>query len=151
MNRETVLSRIHNSQFTIPHSQFFMLFSRQPHVLWLMALLLLLVACGREPAEPTPTLDPVAAAGEIVFQKNCGSCHATSPDTVIVGPSLAGIATRAETRIPGQDARSYILSSIMRPDEFLSEGFENLMPNNFGRKLTGEEIDAVIAYLLTLK
>lgn len=151
MNREMVFGRIHNSPFTIPHSQFFMPLSRQLHVLWLMALLLLLVACGREPAEPTPTLDPVAAAGEIVFQKNCGSCHATAPDTVIVGPSLAGVATRAETRIPGQDARSYILNSIMRPDEFLIEGFENLMPNNFGRKLTGEEIDAVIAYLLTLK
>ena len=151
MNREMVFGRIHNSPFTIPHSQFLMPLSRQLHVLWLMALLLLLVACGREPAEPTPTLDPVAAAGEIVFQKNCGSCHATSPDTVIVGPSLAGIATRAETRIPGQDARSYILNSIMRPDEFLIEGFENLMPNNFGRKLTGEEIDAVIAYLMTLK
>lgn len=146
-----VFGRIHNSPFTIPHSQFFMPLSRQLHVLWLMALLLLLVACGREPAEPTPTLDPVAAAGEIVFQKNCGSCHATAPDTVIVGPSLAGVATRAETRIPGQDARSYILNSIMRPDDFLVEGFENLMPNNFGRKLTGEEIDAVIAYLMTLK
>ncbi len=151
MNREMVFGRIHNSPFTIPHSQFFMPLSRQLHVLWLMALLLLLVACGREPAEPTPTLDPVAAAGEIVFQKNCGSCHATAPDTVIVGPSLAGVATRAETRIPGQDARSYILNSIMRPDDFLVEGFENLMPNNFGRKLTGEEIDAVIAYLMTLK
>ena len=151
MNREMVFGRIHNSPFTIPHSQFLMPLSRQLHVLWLMALLLLLVACGREPAEPTPTLDPVAAAGEIVFQKNCGSCHATAPDTVIVGPSLAGVATRAETRIPGQDARSYILNSIMRPDEFLIEGFENLMPNNFGRKLTGEEIDAVIAYLMTLK
>jgi len=128
-----------------------MLFSPKPQFLWLIAVLLLLVACGGDPAEPTPTLDPVAAAGEIVFQKNCGSCHATAPDTVIVGPSLAGVATRAETRIPGLEARSYILNSIMRPDEFLVDGFENLMPNNFGRKLTGEEIDAVIAYLLTLK
>lgn len=128
-----------------------MLFPPKHSFLWLIAILLLLVACGGDPVEPTPTLDPVAAAGEIVFQKNCGSCHATAPDTVIVGPSLAGIATRADTRIPGQDAHNYILSSIMRPDEFLVEGFENLMPNNFGRKLTGEEIDAVIAYLLTLK
>lgn len=128
-----------------------MLFSHQPRFLWLIAILLLLVACGSDPVEPTPTPDPVAAAGELVFRTNCGSCHATTPDTIIVGPSLAGIATRAETRIPGQDAHSYILSSIMRPDEHLVEGFENLMPNNFGRKLTGEEIDAVSVYLLTLK
>ncbi len=120
-------------------------------IFWVMALFLLLVGCGGEEAEPTATLDPVAAAGELVFRTQCGSCHATNPDTVIVGPSLAGVATRAETRIPGQDARSYILNSIMRPDDFLVEGFENLMPNNFGRKLTGEEIDAVIAYLMTLK
>ncbi|MBP8001184.1 MAG: cytochrome c [Chloroflexi bacterium] len=114
-------------------------------------LLVLLTACGTEASAPTATLDPVAAAGEIVFQKNCGSCHSTAPDTVVVGPSLAGVATRAATRIPGQDAPGYILSSIMRPDEYLVEGFDNSMPNNFGRKLTGEEIDSVIAYLLTLK
>lgn len=123
----------------------------KPILFWLLGLVFLLVACGGEKVAPTPTLEPVAAAGELIFRTNCGSCHTTSPDTVIVGPSLAGIATRAATRVPDQDARSYLLSSIMRPDEYLVEGFDNTMPNNFGRKLTGEEIDSIIVYLLTLK
>jgi hypothetical protein len=31
------------------------------------------------------------------------------------------------------------------------DGFDNLMPENLGKKLTGEELDAVVAYLMTLK
>ena len=116
-----------------------------------MALLLLLVACGGEPVEPTATLEPAAAAGQTVFQKHCAPCHNTTSDTIVVGPSLLGVATRAQTRTPDQDARSYILNSIMRPDAYLVEGFENAMPNTFGRTLTGEEIDSLVAYLLTLR
>jgi len=128
-----------------------MLVPGKSNILWLMTLLLLLVACGGEPVEPTVTLEPVAAAGQLVFQKHCAACHNTTSETVVVGPSLLGIATRAQTRIPDQDAQSYLLSSIMRPEEYLVEGFENAMPNTFGRTLTGEEIDLLVAYLLTLR
>ncbi len=129
----------------------FMLASSKSNILWLIGLLLLLVACGGEPVEPTATLEPAAAAGQIVFQKHCAACHNTTSDTIVVGPSLLGVATRAQTRIPDQTAQSYLLSSIMRPDEYLVEGFENAMPSNFGRTLTGEEIDSLVAYLLTLR
>lgn len=121
---------------------------------WLGVLfffLFTLAACGGEAAEPTPTLDPVAAAGEVVFRRECAACHTITGSTVVVGPPLMGIAGRAAARVPGQDAQSYLLTSIMRPDEYIVEGFENTMPTNFGRKLTGEEIDALVAYLLTLE
>lgn len=129
----------------------FMLASSKSNILWLIGLLLLLVACGGEPVEPTATLEPVAAAGQLVFQKHCAACHNPTSDTVVVGPSLMGVATRAQTRLPDQDAQSYLLSSIMRPDAYLVEGFENAMPNTFGRTLTGEEIDSLVVYLLTLE
>ena len=96
------------------------------------------------------SLLPAAAAGKQVYVTHCAACHAISPDTVIVGPSLAGIATRAGERVPGQDAATYLLISVLRPDEFLVAGFENLMPTTLGKTLTGAELDAVIAYLLTL-
>lgn len=89
--------------------------------------------------------------GKQVFTRDCGACHSTSPDTIIVGPSLAGVATRAETRVEGQDAYTYLLTSVMQPDAYLVEGYENLMPNNLSKQLTGEELDAVVAYLQTLK
>ncbi len=122
-------------------------------VLWWIVLSGLLVACGGEATAvpPTPTLSPAAVAGKQVFTRVCGSCHSTTPDTTIVGPSLAGIATRAEARVPGQDARTYIMTSIMRPQAYLVEGFEPLMPEDFGKSLTGEEIDNLVAYLLTLQ
>lgn len=86
-----------------------------------------------------------------MFARDCGACHSAAPDTVIVGPSMAGIASRAATRVEGQNAHDYLLVSILKPDAHLVEGYENLMPSTLGKTLTGEEIDAVIAYLLTLQ
>lgn len=117
-------------------------------------IVVLLVACGGTAVPtvtPTPTLSPEAVAGKQVFIRECGSCHSLSKDTIIVGPSLAGIATRATTRVAGQDAYTYLLNSILNPESYLVEGFENSMPTNFGKALTGEEIDAVIAYLMTFE
>lgn len=114
--------------------------------------LLLLAACGGEPPPPpTATLSAEAAAGTAVFRRECAACHALAPDTVIVGPSLAHIATIAAGRVPGQTAEAYLLESIVRPDAYLVDGYENLMPGNFGRRLTGEELDALVALLLTLE
>jgi mono/diheme cytochrome c family protein len=116
-------------------------------------LALLLVACGT--AEPTPTPTPELTEqerlGQQVFTRECAACHSLSADTTIVGPSLASIATTAANRVPGQDAETYILTSIMRPGDYIVEGYGNTMPDNFGRRLTGEQIDAVVAYLLTLE
>ena len=112
-------------------------------------------ACGQSAPPPTPTptltLAPGEVSGELVFSQNCAPCHLLSPDDVKVGPSLHGIADRAETRVAGQDARSYLLNSILRPEEYMVEGFDNLMPASLAKNLTGEELDAVVDYLLTLK
>lgn len=119
-----------------------------------LILLLLLAACGTEPttaAQPTAPLDPQIAAGRASYVIHCGSCHSVGEETVIVGPSLAGIATRAGARIDGLDARSYLYNSIMQPGDYLVEGYEDVMPTDFGKKLTGEEMDAIVAYLLTLQ
>ena len=118
--------------------------------------LFLLSACGGadvpETAVPTtPPLTEEEAKGRKVFEINCGACHSTLEDTVIVGPSMAGIATRAETQNPNQDGRTYLYASILRPGDFLVDGYEDLMPATFGKQLTGEELDAVVAYLMTFE
>ncbi|MEZ4518006.1 MAG: cytochrome c [Chloroflexota bacterium] len=121
--------------------------------LTLLTIMLITSACGGSDvaaAVPTATLDPVVAAGKAVFVSDCGSCHSTAEDTVIVGPSLAGIADRAGARVDGLDDRAYLYTSILRPGDYIVDGFENVMPENFGKKLTGEEIDGVVAYLLTM-
>ena len=111
----------------------------------------MLAACGGA-AEPTPTpaptLDPELARGKRVFEANCGACHSLAPDTVLVGPSLAGIAQRGATRVDGLDARGYLYTSIMRPGDYLVDGFQNLMPSTLAKSLSGEDMDAVVAYLM---
>ena len=113
---------------------------------------LLLVACngGLAPAA-TPTFTPEEKRGQTLFEAHCARCHSAGTDTVIVGPSLAGIATRGAERVPGMDAHAYLIESILEPDAYVVEGFhDNQMPENFGDQLTEEELEALVAYLLTL-
>lgn len=69
----------------------------------LMLVSLALAACG---GKPTPVGDP--AAGEALFNQRtidsapgCITCHSPQPGEVIVGPSQAGIASRAGERVEG--------------------------------------------------
>ena len=71
---------------------------------------------------------------------------------MIVGPSQAGLATRAESRVPGQSAEDYIRNSITHPNDYVVEGFaEGVMYQNYATDLTADEIDDLVAYTLTLK
>ncbi len=120
--------------------------------LLLFPLLLLLAACNSAPATPPgPTLAPLEARGQEVFNLNCATCHSTSPDTVIVGPSLDGVASRAGTRVEGMDAKTYIQTSVLKPNAFLVPGFPDSMVPDIAKTLKSEDFDAVVAYLLTLK
>lgn len=120
--------------------------------LLLLITTILLGACGRgSPIPPTPTMDPFILQGQQVFNARCATCHALVPDTVIIGPSLYGVATRAETRVEGQSAEEYITLSILRPGDYVVEGFNNVMITNLAKELTSEEMNALVAFLLTLK
>lgn len=117
-----------------------------------LAAALFLSACGAAATPvPTPTLDPIAIQGQAVFNARCATCHALVPDTIIIGPSLYGIATRAETRVEGQNAEEYITMSVLRPGDYVVEGFNNVMITNLAKEVTSEEMNALIAFLLTLK
>ncbi len=111
----------------------------------------LLAACSANTAEPTPTLTSFEQLGQSVYTLRCAQCHVLVPDTIVIGPSLAGIATRAGSRVPGYDAQAYIEESILSPKAYLVEGFPDTMPTNFSKDLTSEEFQAVVAFLMTLK
>ncbi len=117
-----------------------------------LLLLLSLTACSSLKPPPTPTPSPQAVRGRAVFDLYCSRCHGRSGDTVIVGPSLAGIATRGNGRVEGMDARTYILNSILDPRAYTVEGFpEGVMPPDLKNQLSPEDLEAVVAYLLTLE
>ena len=115
-------------------------------------LAVLFSACSTfTPASPTPTPDPFIVQGQNVFNSRCATCHALVPDTIIIGPSLYGIATRAETRVTGQSAEEYIQLSILRPNDYIVDGFNNVMVTNLAKELTSEELNALVAFLMTLR
>jgi mono/diheme cytochrome c family protein len=112
---------------------------------------MILAACAGIGGEPVPTLTPVEQQGQAVYTLRCAQCHALTPETVVIGPSLAGVATRAASRVPGYDTQTYLETSILIPEDYVVEGFANAMPTNFGKELTSEEFAALVAYLMTLK
>lgn len=88
----------------------------------------------------------------------CKACHSLNAGEVLVGPSMAGIATTAGTRVAGQDALLYIRTSIQDPNAFLVPddpkyivSGKSAMPANLGNTMTDQDLADVIAYLLTLK
>ena len=123
-----------------------------------LLLALVMAACGGESAAaPTPVGD--VAAGEALFseiiigaQPGCATCHSLNADEVIVGPSLAGVGTRAETRVEGTSAEDYLRQSILDPDAYVVDGFQpGVMVQVWGDELSAEQVDNLVAYLLTLK
>jgi cytochrome c551/c552 len=125
-------------------------------LLFVCVLIALLVGCSPNNAPSAPKLDPNSAEGRgsALFsgKGRCATCHSISPDVTIVGPSLAGIATRAETREPPLTAAEYLEESILDPDKFKPPGFEMLqMDTSLAKSLTTDEITDLVAYMLTLK
>jgi ferredoxin len=97
----------------------------------------------------------VAADGERVFNaraSGCAVCHSVVPGDDGVGPSLGSIAGVAGDRVPGLDAENYLRQSILLPDQYVLEGWPAGQMSPFYRDtLSEEDLNALIAYLLTLE
>ncbi len=110
--------------------------------------------------------DPVAQ-GEALFASSppgCFTCHSTTKGVSIVGPSLAGIATKAAEIVRNPDytgsaatAADYIRESILEPSAYLVTGANystngmSIMPGNFGEQLDSTQVSHLVQYLLTLQ
>ncbi len=81
----------------------------------------------------------------------CASCHSTVANGSGVGPSLAGLAQRAGSRIAGMSADDYVRQSILMPNAFVVPGYSaGVMFQSYAQKLTPQQIDNLIAYVLSL-
>jgi nitric oxide reductase subunit C len=119
-----------------------------------------------QPAPEAAASNEPIALGQVLFRATppgCFACHSTVAGTTLAGPSLAGIASRAGTRVrqadyrgAATDAESYIRESINTPSAYVvpgamySAGGRSFMPDNFHAVLTPKQIDQLVAYLLTL-
>lgn len=110
--------------------------------------------------------EPVAL-GQALFNATppgCYACHSISPGVNLAGPTLSGFATRAEQTIKdpayrgrARDVAAYIRESIVDPNAHIVPGpaysadNRSFMPGNFGRELSPEQVDHLVAYLASLK
>ena len=124
-------------------------------------------------AEEARTVRPVRAdsdpraIGENLFGTAvpvCTACHSLQPGVQLAGPSLAGMAGRAEQAISAPDyagaatdVEGYIRESIVSPSAHLVPGAmysangTSFMPNTYADTLSEEQIDQLVAFLGSLK
>ncbi len=115
--------------------------------LWRGALLAVVVAgLGACDVEPRKTdaelgLNPVQAAGRHIFDRQCNGCHHAYSSRGLKGPSLEGIFKRPYLKngMPANDDRVREIITYGRAQ----------MPA-YGRALSSEQIDELMAYLHTL-
>ena len=82
----------------------------------------------------------------------CSTCHHTvqSQSGFSVGPTLAGIAERARTRVAGMTAAEYVRQSILEPHRHVAPGYRNMMYPDYRQSLSDQDVWDLVAYLLTL-
>jgi mono/diheme cytochrome c family protein len=104
----------------------------------------------QRPSEDTTQMSPEVAAGSKIFtgKGGCVGCHNAGTGGGATGPNLSQIATTAANERPGGNAEAYLRESMLNPQAFLVPGYGPLMPS-FQGTLTPQEIDQVIAYLMT--
>lgn len=137
----------------------------------------IVVSSGAMAGATAPAAAPAAASDEPVVQGQalfqaaefaCAACHSLQPDVTLAGPSLAGVASRAEALLttPGAyrgeatDVAGYLRESIVAPTAHLVPGANfataptggvSLMPADYGARLGDARIGHLVAFLQSLR
>jgi putative membrane-bound dehydrogenase-like protein len=116
------------------------------------------VVYGDDPqTETLPTQVEVNTLGERLYAEGfngapaCATCHPLEDGIEGIGPSLQGLQAVAGERVPELSARDYVRLSITNPNAYIVEGYAaNLMYQQYGERLTDDQIDALVDYVLSL-
>jgi mono/diheme cytochrome c family protein len=104
---------------------------------------------------PGMTTDDMVRIGREIMEGKglCLTCHTIGKTSgPLRFPDLAGVDSRAKTRVPGLNDVEYLAQSMYEPTAYVVEGFPPAMPpiNKPPIGLNDQEILCVIAYLQTL-
>ena len=107
---------------------------------------------GSQTGEPGAAGAAAGGDGKEVFTANgCGGCHqlADAGSSGTTGPSLEKLADSAKENGEGKSLEEYVRESIEDPNAVVVEGFaEGTMPQNYGKDLSPEQLDALVSYLV---
>lgn len=84
----------------------------------------------------------------------CIACHnLTLPEDAnnrgLIGPNLGNLAEHAGSRVPGEDAQTYVHNSIVNPSAFTVDTYPaGVMPQGFGDRMSPEELEGLVNWLL---
>ena len=133
--------------------------------LWagLLAVLLVVAACGDGQADTTAQAAAVGdpergrqiwddGGGVFLSGNGCSECHSLDGSEKIAtsrAPTFQGISGQAGDRVPGLSAEEYLRESIVDPAAYIVEGYSDFMPKGFRILLSEEDIDNLVAFLLT--
>ena len=82
----------------------------------------------------------------------CIICHSLDEGVTLVGPSHYQIGSRATGVVAGKSAEEYLRESIIEPDAHVTDGYApGVMYQNYTNELTDQEIDSLVAFLLSLQ
>jgi len=97
-------------------------------------------------------VSPVEKGEELFESSGCAGCH-TIDGTPKVGPTLKGIYNSTVQLADGTTVKAddnYLKDYILNPNVKVVKGFQPIMPS-FKGTLKDEDVEAIVAYLKTLK
>ncbi|HRA00408.1 MAG TPA: c-type cytochrome [Thermoflexales bacterium] len=126
-----------------------------------LVLLMALAACGKPALVGNAENGKKIYYGDVVLQGSrgelfaCIRCHPVNPGekpNYPVGVNMAHIALRAGVTVKDKTAEEYLRESILNPDAFLAGNFQDgLMSREYAKALTPQQVEDLVAYLMTLK
>jgi hypothetical protein len=61
------------------------------------------------------------------------------------------MGSRAGNIVPGQSAEEYLRDAIVKPNAHIVPNFQPVMPGDYSQRMTDQEVDAMVKYLLGQK
>lgn len=102
---------------------------------------------------PAAAADPAAYGRQLFTTYGCNACHVLADAGAVgqIGPKLDGLGARAAGIAPGQTAEEYVRLAIIKPNEYVVQGYQPIMPQDYSQRMSDAELEAMIRYLLLQK
>ncbi len=111
-------------------------------------------ASGASGAAGTPGADLAAQGQQLAQQEGCMGCHSTNGQAG-TGPTWKGLFGSQVTLSDGTTVTAdanYLQQSIVDPNAQIVQGYQpDIMPQNYGQRLDSQQIQALVAYIESLK